>query len=287
VTRRRRTQEEAEEEAEEEDGAEEGQWDDLFDGHPTPSDRRALRRGLAFGFLAMAPLFVLYELAVLEGPQRAAAEVLLLRPLAPFGGAEERFRWVALGVVGIVALFHCVRRHLALGPALLRVPLEGLLGALLLGPLTALLMQRLGAERLRLPGEGALGLATSERAAFVMGAAAWEELVFRVGAYSLIWMLTRRTLAWCGAGERTARWSAECVAPVLSALLFAAFHLDVVLRHLGPGGEPFDAAVFAWRTLAGLSLAILFRWRGPGVAAWTHGIFNLALLLGAGPRVFL
>ena len=34
-------------------------------------------------------------------------------------------------------------------------------------------------------------------------------------------------------------------------------------------------------------LGLLFRWRGVGVTAWTHGLFNLALLLGAGPDVFL
>ena len=36
-----------------------------------------------------------------------------------------------------------------------------------------------------------------------------------------------------------------------------------------------------------LLLALLFLWRGPGVAAWTHGLFNFALILGAGPEVLL
>ena len=37
--------------------------------------------------------------------------------------------------------------------------------------------------------------------------------------------------------------------------------------------------------LAGILLGLLFRWRGPGVAAWSHGLFNLALLLGIDPDV--
>ena len=72
-----------------------------------------------------------------------------------------------------------------------------------------------------------------------------------------------------------------------SAAFFAAFHLAPFVGWLGRGGESFDAAVFSYRFLAGLLLALVFRWRGPGVAAWTHGWFNLALLIGAGPDVFL
>ena len=41
-----------------------------------------------------------------------------------------------------------------------------------------------------------------------------------------------------------------------------------------------------WRLLAGILLAGLFRWRGLGVCAWAHGLFNLGLVLGAGPGVF-
>ena len=53
------------------------------------------------------------------------------------------------------------------------------------------------------------------------------------------------------------------------------------------GGEVFSAPVFTWRLAAGILLGLLFRWRGIGAAAWAHGIFNLALSIGAGPDVFL
>lgn len=270
-----------------EDDAEDGDWEDLFDGVPEASDARALSRGLAFGFLAMVPLFALYELATAGGPRRSAAELVLLRPLAPLGDQLPLVRATLLGVLALVALTWCVRRHLALGPRLVRVPVEGLLGALLLGPATVLLMQLFDTAPLAVANESSGSIPALERAAFVAGAAAYEEVVFRVGLFSLVWMCTRRMLAWLGASDRAARWSAEAVAPVGSALLFAAFHLEVCLRHFGSGGEPFDLAVFSWRTLAGVLLALLFRWRGPGVAAWTHACFNVSLLLGAGPRVFL
>ncbi len=264
-----------------------GDWDDLFDGVPEASDAAALYRGLAFGFLAMTPLFAAYELGTADGARRAAAELVLTRPLAPFVADLQPVRLLLLAGLGLAALVFCLRRDLRLGPRLVRVPVEGFFGALLFGPLTALLLQVVDAAPLGLGAEVQGPVPSLERAAFVAGAAAYEEVVFRVGLFSLLWLVTRRVVGWCGGSDRAARWSAECAAPVLSALLFSAFHLEVVLRPFGPGGEPFHTGLFLWRALAGFVLALVFRLRGPGVAAWIHACFNVASLLGAGPRVFL
>jgi hypothetical protein len=37
--------------------------------------------------------------------------------------------------------------------------------------------------------------------------------------------------------------------------------------------------------LGGLALGLIFRWRGPGVAAWAHALFNVALWIGIDPDV--
>jgi membrane protease YdiL (CAAX protease family) len=74
--------------------------------------------------------------------------------------------------------------------------------------------------------------------------------------------------------------AAELVALLLSALVFSAFHLHSVQAWLGLRGERFDAGLFLWRVSAGLVLGGLFRWRGFGVAAWCHAVFNLGLALG-------
>ncbi len=83
------------------------------------------------------------------------------------------------------------------------------------------------------------------------------------------------------------RAGADGLAIAASATVFAASHLGVFTQVLGPGGEPFRAGVFTWRLLAGILLGTLFRWRGPGVAAWAHALFDLFLSIGAGPDVFL
>lgn len=253
--------------------------------------RAALDNSLSLGLLAMLPLLLAYELAL--GAQdlapRNTSELLLLRGarLLPFDERDLRILGLALASTGAALL--CFRRRSPLLPGLLRIVLEGILFAILLGPLLALAMRWLPGEVGRLevsplPPPTPPGPA---EAAAAFGGAAYEELVFRVGLFSLGFLAAQQVLRFFGAGERTARSAARGIALAASSLAFAAFHLDLCTRWLGPGGEAFSAPVFAWRACAGLALCSIFLWRGPGVAAWTHGLFNFALLLGAGPEVLL
>ena len=57
--------------------------------------------------------------------------------------------------------------------------------------------------------------------------------------------------------------------------------------HVAAGGAPFEPGHFTWLCLAGMLLGLVFRLRGPGVAAWCHGLFNLGLYLGVDPDVLL
>lgn len=54
-----------------------------------------------------------------------------------------------------------------------------------------------------------------------------------------------------------------------SALLFAAAH------HIGPNGEPMDTVRFLYRTTAGLYFALLFWFRGFGIAMGTHALYDV------------
>jgi CAAX prenyl protease-like protein len=239
--------------------------------------------GLALGFLAMLPLLVAYEFAA--GGSRSTAELLLLRSFAMFGEGEDLARRALLAGLGITALVVALKGRRELGPALARIAAEGALLALLLGPALVGLFYLLGVAPPALSDPDSVP--EPARAAFVFGAAAWEELLFRVAAYSALYLIGRRVVALFGAGDRAATLSGEVLGLTGSALLFAGAHLAHFTGWLGTGGEPYDPSVFTWRLLAGILLALVFRWRGPGVAAWTHGLFNLALLLGAGPDVFL
>ena len=241
---------------------------------------------LAFVF----PLLLAYEgsLLAVGDDRRNMAEVLtsgLLSPLGEHAGWARLVIWVG---VGLAAAIYCYRRGVALGPGLLRTLIESGTAALVMGPLLILAGN--------LFGDGAPPLPLEEwypersprlsEVAFVAGGAAYEELCFRLAAFSALFVVVRGILTFFGLALVPARFAAEVVGLLGSSIGFAALHLDSFTGPLGWEGEAYDARLFFWRTLAGMLLFALFRWRGFGVAAWTHALFNAGLVLGVGPGVF-
>lgn len=254
-------------------------------------------RGVALGYLSMLPLLLAYEGAARRG-RRNVGEVLLTLPLAPLGSSAPNARVLlvlGLAVAAVVVLFRSGlgRDGPGLVPRLLRILLEGSVAALALGPALLLLLGLVGAHPdagelgLSRPAGGEGGALAPERAAFLAGGAAWEEIAFRIGVQSLCFLLASHLLRFLTENPRLGRAGADVISIAVSAAVFAGSHLAVFVQVLGPGGEPFRAAVFTWRLFAGILLGALFRWRGPGVAAWSHALFDLFLSVGAGPDVFL
>jgi len=56
-------------------------------------------------------------------------------------------------------------------------------------------------------------------------------------------------------------------------LLFSAFH------YIGPFGEPLRLESFVFRTLAGIAFSALYLTRGFGITAWTHALYDVAVML--------
>ena len=251
--------------------------------------RSSPMRSLSLGFLAMLPLIAVYEvaLATAANAPRNAAELLMGASLEPLGEAGRTVRWSILGLAGAAALWTVLRRRVELGSALARTMREGNAYALASGPGMDGLLALLGDAAPELeaswaPPEASPSLA---RAALLMGGGAYEELLFRVGLYGTLFLVARALARWARLGERGARVLGEGVGLLGSSALFAAAHLRAVVSLLGEGGEVFDPGLFLWRFLAGVLLALLFRLRGPGVAAWTHAVFNVGLEIGVGPDV--
>ncbi len=245
---------------------------------------------LALAWYSVLPLLALYEGALLAGGKaRNTAELLLTSALAGLGSFEQAARIALLLALSAWAGHALWRARVPVFPGALRPTFEGALCALALGPVLAAAFALLPEVA---PEVHALARAPHEspslmRMALLAGGSVWEELVFRLGAYSLIALFALRSLRFLGLPPTSAGFAADGFALVLSSLAFAAFHLRSFNAWLGSGGEPYDASAFWWRFLAGALLALVFRWRGLGVAAWCHAFFNAALALGSGARILL
>jgi hypothetical protein len=235
---------------------------------------------LAAGYLATLPLFLAYELGLLVSPTDALRSSAARAASAAFAilGEHERYaRWALLVALAVAAGERLARGRGLDARALLRAAGLGVLVGVLLGPLLVLLHGWLGAEPLAVADPAPRSL---PRVLRLVGAAPWEELLFRVGAYSCAYFGLRRVLEFFGLAGRATQAAAELGALLVSAALFSAFHLELVQQHLGARGEPYHAGLFVWRLSAGIVLAGLFRWKGLAVAAWAHALFNLGLALG-------
>ena len=105
-----------------------------------------------------------------------------------------------------------------------------------------------------------------------IGAGIYEELVFRLILIGLIIVIMEDLL-------NIKDPTATIVAVLLSAALFAAHHY-VGIEHgriSRLAAEPFALGSFTFRTLAGIYFAIIFRYRGYGIAAGTHAAYNIIL----------
>lgn len=251
----------------------------------------AARRRLSVSLLAMLPLFVIYEwaraAAAANGDAwRNTSEVFFSKPIELLGGGAE-WRMALVALVMCAAGFRVWQVGVRWGEGVLWSLIEGAAFGILLGPVMMLL---LGGVFDWLP-EAQLGTTAApplSLAGLELSGAVWEELLFRFIVMLAVYQLGRWAFRFLDSDEvERSRWPAEVLAVVLSSLAFAASHLESVVGWLGYGGEPYDFTLFAWRAFAGLWLATIARARGLGVAAWTHAVFNLGLILGSGPGVFL
>jgi hypothetical protein len=242
-------------------------------------------RGLIAGVVGMAPLLIVYELVQRSGAStRCSSELFATAMLQPLGAWEETARGGMILLLLFFAVFICLREGAPLIPLIGRQLLRGVLYSFLLGPILLLMMVLLGHSVS--PEASGVAPRGSEVLLAVSGAA-WEELVFRVGLYGVLFLGARRLALFSGVTERWAPLLGEAVGLFGSSAIFAAAHLELFSGWLGRGGEEFSAAVFTFRFGAGILLGLLFRWRGPGVSAWSHGLFNLSLAVGWTPAVLV
>ncbi len=224
--------------------------------------------------LFLLPLLLAYEGGVLwlgaAQPDllRNGADTWLRRALEALG--LHPLYWPPAFVVALFAGWSLARgaeRPRGLGSIMSGMALESILFALGLWGLSlglGPLVQGLGIELNVAP---AANQAVAQLVTFV-GAGIYEELLFRLLLYSaLVWLLRQAAVV---------PPAAIVLAAVTSGALFAGAH------HVGPSGEPFDAYVFLFRSLAGIYFALVFELRGFGVAVGAHAGYDILVGVAVG-----
>jgi hypothetical protein len=224
-------------------------------------------RSATYGLLATLPLLVAYEAMMAAGtrladapPVRLGAAVWMKQGLAALGlvGPVATAAVVAVAAAGV----YWADRHRP-------IPLRGSYFAGVVGEsavyavaVAGLVSGLVGAVFAAAPPpEG--GLWT--QLALSIGAGLYEELLFRVVLVGGLAGLFRLALP---------RGRAYLLAAVLGAALFSLVH------YVGALGDPFALPSFTFRFAFGLALNALFLLRGFAVAAWTHALYDVLLVVG-------
>jgi len=113
-----------------------------------------------------------------------------------------------------------------------------------------------------------LRTAPAARVLTYVGAGIYEEVLFRLGLFSVVCFLLRAVAL--------PKAAAVPVAALAAAVTFAAAH------HLGPSGEEVVAAKFLFRVAAGLFFTGLYVFRGFGVAVGAHAGYDVLVGVGVG-----
>ncbi len=203
------------------------------------------------------PLLIVYELGAhvfsVHDSQFELVAFRLMRDFFNFFGATGRFL-PAMAVVGVLLTWHIARNDswkirastvlgMAVESALLGIPLI----------LACVALARY------LPLSAPAGNA---RAGIIMslGAGIYEELIFRLGAMTLLSLLLIDVF-------KLKRPLASVMVVVIPAVLFSAYHYL--------GDEHFAMGSFVFRTLAGLYFGAIFLLRGFGVSAGSHAAYDI------------
>jgi len=105
-----------------------------------------------------------------------------------------------------------------------------------------------------------------QQVVLAIGAGIYEEFVFRVILITGLAAVLEFIFQW---GQTAKKMGAV----ILAAMLFSGFHF------VGSFGEPPSMYIFFVRMVAGIVLGSIYVFRGFGVAAYTHTIYDLVVLV--------
>ena len=111
-----------------------------------------------------------------------------------------------------------------------------------------------------------VGKTILQQVTLAVGAGIYEEFLFRVLLIAGLSSILGFVFMW----DKTFK---NIIAVVLSGGIFSAFHF------MGEYGDFFSMELFLIRFFAGLILGVLYMYRGFGITAYTHSIYDLIVLI--------
>jgi hypothetical protein len=225
----------------------------------------AERPPLVVGLALALPLFLLYQVGVLLVPTASGADLVTSLLLRAVNGDRALYLASLAGVAAVILIVVIAsgqRKKIAPG-LLVPVLLESGIYALTMGTLIVFVMARVLGFPLPLGTGRAFGVA--ERIVLSLGAGFHEELIFRLAMFA--------------GGAAFARHLGMRAVPAGLGAALASSALFALAHHVGPLGDPLRLDLFTYRLLAGSVFAALFHWRGFAVAAYTHALYDLYVLL--------
>lgn len=214
------------------------------------------------------PFLAVYEIGVLFRPPTATrngAEVWLRDGLAMVGLGQYYWLLPLLVIAILLCWQHVTGRPWRVSPGALRgMWLESAVLAVALLGIARLRSWWFPAFLLQLNGSllyaSWLGDWLTALVDYI-GAGVYEEMLFRL----LLLPLTAWLIQAAGLAREPSWWWAIAI----TSLGFSAAH------HLGAAGEPWAVWPFVFRSVAGGFFSILFLYRGYGIAAGTHALYDI------------
>lgn len=224
---------------------------------------------LLYSYLISLPLLLLYEVLIFisqpnsDQAVRISVDVWIKTLFAHFSNNVLSITLIIVALIGVVILYRERDRLSKLKPRYFFIMLiEAGLYAFLL----ALLLSVFITELLQIMQPTAIeSLSALQKIALSLGAGLYEELFFRVILVSGLLFIFKYFIS--------TQWIAYAAAMVIAALIFSWVH------YIGAFGDPFALGSFLFRFLFGLALNAIYIWRGFGMAAWTHAIYDIMVVV--------
>jgi hypothetical protein len=219
-----------------------------------------------YSFIFTLPLLLIYEIGLFvisanDLPLlRNGADVLMRQILEMFGAAGS-YGFGGTFLIGFIIAFLRQKKELEAaqikGEYLLTMLFESIGWAILL----IIVMLRTPEYLMTTKDQRLL-----QQVVLAVGAGIYEEFVFRVILITGFAYVLGLVLKWGYIGRNIG-------SVFLAAVLFSAFHFA------GPYGEDPSGYLFFIRIIAGVFLGAIYVFRGFGIAAYTHTIYDLYVLV--------